>query len=91
MTRKFTQIASALAAALALAACSAPPHEADGNAAVPATEATPNFENELRNALAAGDSDLAAYFAEYVLSLEELCAFVEKIIPRERVRRRSTP
>ncbi len=82
MTRKFTQIASALAAALALVACSAPPHEADGNAtAVPATETPPNFENELRDALAAGDSDLAAYFAEYVLSLEELCAFVEKNYP----------
>ncbi len=82
MIRKLTQTASALAAALALAACSAPTPDDGGNAApVPAIESTPDFENELRKALAAGDSDLAAYFAEYVLSLDELCAFVEKNYP----------
>ena len=36
-----------------------------------------DFETQLDAALTAGDSALAAYFAEYVLSAEELLAFVE--------------
>ncbi|MBR6798166.1 MAG: hypothetical protein IKM45_05720 [Opitutales bacterium] len=36
------------------------------------------FESKLKEALSDGDSALASYFAEYVLSVEELLEFVEK-------------
>lgn len=82
MKRHFLLSTTALlAAALVLGACSATtePGESGGNAAADAS--APDFEDELRRALATGDSDLAAYFAEYVLSLDELTAFVEKNYP----------
>ncbi len=74
-----------------LCACSVPTQEKASDAAPRAHTQTPSseetrsslsaFEKTLEEALAAGDSDLAAYFAEYVLSAEELLDFVEKNFP----------
>lgn len=49
-----------------------------GNAAQTAAD----FEKMLAGALAAGDDDFAAYLAEYVLSAEELEAFIAKKFPQ---------
>lgn len=43
------------------------------------------FEAELEEALASGNSELADYLAEYVLSVEELAAFVEKKYPEKSI------
>lgn len=46
-------------------------------------DALAEFERALEEALVSGDSALAAYFAEYVLSAEELLDFVEKKFPNK--------
>lgn len=46
-----------------------------------APDSLAEFEHALEEALVSGDSALAAYFAEYVLSAEELLDFVEKKFP----------
>ena len=73
--------------ALALCACAGTEKTpASDGAPVPAETGEPAdpaapFVAELEKALADGDADLAAYFAEYVLSANELKAFVEKNFP----------
>lgn len=71
----------ATATVLALSACSAPPSEEDSDTQNAPAAVAENFSEELSKAIAAGDTDLVAYFAEYVLSLEELTAFVDKNFP----------
>ena len=78
------------AGALALCACATPqPEESESekvsssemhNAENPVDEIA-GFEQALEEALRSGDSALASYFAEYVLSAEELLRFVEKKYP----------
>ncbi|MBE6400468.1 MAG: hypothetical protein E7037_00310 [Verrucomicrobia bacterium] len=72
---------------LGLSACMSPEKETEENlpAATPENveirervENAEVFEAKLKKALADGDSALASYFAEYVLSVEELLEFVEK-------------
>lgn len=55
-----------------------PPPAAGETASVVVPVPAEKYEAELESALKAGDSELAAYFAEYVLSADELEAFVEK-------------
>lgn len=78
--------------ALALCACAGTEKTpASDEAPVPAETGEPAdpaapFVAELEKALADGDADLAAYFAEYVLSANELKAFVEKNFPASATR-----
>lgn len=61
----------------------APPAHNAASENVPAgtPRVSEKFEDALKNAIENGDDALAAYFAEYVLSVEELEAFVEKNFP----------
>ena len=78
--------------ALALCACAGTEKTpASDEAPVPAETGEPAdpaapFVAELEKALADGDADLAAHFAEYVLSANELKAFVEKNFPASATR-----
>lgn len=72
---------------LGLSACMSPEKETEENlpAVTPKNteirehiENAEVFESKLKEALSDGDSALASYFAEYVLSVEELLEFVEK-------------
>lgn len=82
MTKKIVAALSAFA----LVACSTTTEpDAETPAGDVATAPAENFQNALEKALADGDSDLAAYFAEYVLSAEELAAFVDEKFPAKSV------
>lgn len=89
MTISSIRILSIASLAFILCACSSSNQEkSTAAAAAPATdEAAPSsvahFEAELEKAIAADDTDLAAYFAEYVLSADELADFVEKKYPKK--------
>lgn len=72
---------------LGLSACMSPEKETEENlpAVTPKNteirehiENAEVFESKLKEALSDGDSALASYFAEYVLSVDELLEFVEK-------------
>jgi len=75
----------ALSATLAFSACSTTPDETTQGANLNVPAPAENFSAELENAIASGDSDLAAYLAEYVLSAEELTAFVDEKFPAKSI------
>lgn len=88
MTNSSVRIFSISALAFALCACSSPDQEKSSPSSPPITTvaespSVAHFETELEKAIAEDNTDLAAYFAEYVLSADELTDFVEKRYPKK--------